>query len=129
MVGNVLTTDVGQVSILDLSGLSAGLMKLLKWFLLAHLYVLEGTAKNHSARPSVFGEAPVSRIARGRSPLRTWLVLASFGQLSWLKCVDGISEVAMSTGVTALKPAFSFTGSVSVPQHHTTRATLRPASE
>lgn len=74
------------------------LIKLVKWFLLAHLYILGGTAKNHSARPSLFGEGPVSRVACGWSVLRTRLVLASFGLLSWLKCVNGIAEVAMAAG-------------------------------
>lgn len=48
----------------------------------------------------------MSRVACGWCALRTRLVLASFGLLSWLKCVNGIAEVAMATGVAALKSAF-----------------------
>lgn len=114
MVDNVSTTDMGQVSILDLSACQQLLIKLVMWFLLAHLYSLVGTAKSHSARPSLFGEAPASSVACGRSALRTWLVLCRFGLLSWFKCDDGTSEVAMSTEVAASKSAFYFTVQVTV---------------
>lgn len=114
MVDNVLTTDRGQVSILDLPSLSAALEKAGHVVFVGSPVLLVGTAKSHSARPSLFGEAPARRVACGRSAPRTRLVFASFGPLRWLKCVDGISEVAMSTEVAALKSAFYFTVQVTV---------------
>lgn len=81
MVDNVLTTDMGQVSVLDLSALSAALEKadcVIVWFLLAHLYILVGRAKSHSVHPSLFGEAPGSNVAYGWFALRMWLVLMLF---------------------------------------------------
>ena len=77
MVDNVLTTDMGQVSILDLWACQQLLIKLVMWFLLAHLYILIGTAKSHSAHPPLFGEVPGSSVACGWSALRTMLVLTS----------------------------------------------------
>ena len=129
MVDNVLTTDRGQVSILDLSGLSAALEKAGHVVFTGSPVLLGGTAKSQSARPSLLGEAPARPVACGWSALRTWLVLASFGPLCWLKCVDGISEVSMSTGVAALRSAFYFTVQVTVAPflyHRVTQPGLQP---
>lgn len=105
MVDNVLTTDMGQVSILDLSSLSAVPDKLVMWLLLAHLYVLVGTAESYSACPSLFGGAPGrSMLVAGLLWDHGWL-LHPLDPLSWLAGVGGVSEVAKPTGVAALKSA------------------------
>ena len=54
MVDNVLTTDMGQVSVLDLRACQQLLTKLVMWLLLAHLCILMGTAKSHSTYPRFF---------------------------------------------------------------------------
>lgn len=46
MVDDVLSTDMGQVSVLDLQACQQLLIKLVMWYLLAHLYILIGTAKS-----------------------------------------------------------------------------------
>ena len=58
MVDNVLTTDMGQVSVLDLRACQQLLTKLVMWFLLAHLCILMGTAKSNSAHPPFFLRSP-----------------------------------------------------------------------
>ena len=102
MVDNVLTTDKGQVSVLDLQACQQLLTKLVMWFLLAHLCILIGTAKSHSAQPLLFGEAPGKSVAGGWAALRTMLTLTSLWLFSWVKCGDGISEVALSIGAAPL---------------------------
>lgn len=120
MVDNVLTTDEGQVSVLDLQACQQLLTKLVMWFLLAHLCILIGTAKSHSAQPPLFGEAPGKSVAGGWAALRTMLTLTSLWLFSWVKCGDGISEVALSIGANP-----GHCCPVPDPQHHTTRATTK----
>ena len=102
MVDNVLTTGMGQVSVLDLQACQQLLTKLVMWFLLAHLCILMGTAKSHSAHPPFFLEAPGRSVACGWAALRTMLTLTSLWLFSWVKRVDGISEVAVSIGAAPL---------------------------
>ena len=102
MVDNVLTTGMGQVSVLDLRACQQLLTKLVMWFLLAHLCILMGTAKSHSAHPPFFLEAPGRSVACGWAALRTMLTLTSLWLFSWVKRVDGISEVAVSIGAAPL---------------------------
>lgn len=61
-----------------------------------------GTAKCHSAYPSLFGETPGSSIACDSSTVGLWWAVPPTWPFCLFKRVDGPSEMMMLTGVATL---------------------------
>lgn len=99
------------------------LIKPIMWSALAHLYFLMGTAKCHSARPSL-RRNPGTSVACDRSAVGIWWALASL----WLVLMESLRWWCGRGGQT-LKSASDFTiqgtVAISVPWYHVTRSTSK----